>query len=254
MPDRPSSRSSPASGRPTKAPGYRPLYRQAYDLLAVRIHKGTWRPAEALPSEQALAAELGVSHGTVRKALDALVADKLLQRRQGKGTFVVEQTAEQALFQFFRICDRDGKRATPTSSNATVVRRPATRLEAKRLELKPKSDVYAIGRVRSVDQTPLIRETLVVSVDRFPDLDQRKPLPNTIYVLYQQAYGALVTEAQEQVIAVAATATDAKVLNVAKGTPLLKVERIALDHQKNPLELRMSFVRTDSLSYSVSLK
>ena len=254
MPQRSSSRSGPRSGRPTKAPGFRPLYRQAYDLLAVRIHKGTWRPAQALPSEQALAAELGVSHGTVRKALDALVADKLLQRRQGKGTFVVEQTAEQALFQFFRICDRDGKRATPTSSNPTVVKRPATRAEAKRLELEPKADVYAIARVRSVDQAPAIRETLVVSAERFPDLDQRKPLPNTIYVLYQQAYGALVTEAQEQVVAIAATATDAKILSVPKGSPLLRVERIALDHQKNPLELRISIVRTDNLSYSVSLK
>ena len=220
----------------------------------MRIHNGTWRPAEALPSEQALAAELGVSHGTVRKALDALVADKLLQRRQGKGTFVVEQTAEQALFQFFRICDSEGERTTPTSSNATAVPRLATANEAKRLAIKPKAPVFSIARVRSVEGAPAIRETLVVSAARFPDLDQHSPLPNTIYVLYQQAYGALVTEAQEQVTAVAATATDAKVLKIEKGSPLLRVERVALDHQKNPIELRISFVRSNSLSYAVSLK
>ena len=57
------------------APGFRPLYRQVYDLLVRRIAEGAWRPAEALPSEQALAAELGVSQGTVRKALDALASD-----------------------------------------------------------------------------------------------------------------------------------------------------------------------------------
>ena len=254
MAQKPSSGGPAPSERPAKAPGFRPLYQQAYDLLAVRIHKGTWRPAEALPSELALAAELGVSHGTVRKALDALVADKLLQRRQGKGTFVVEQTAEQALFQFFRICRRDGQRTTPTSSNASVSRRAATREEAKRLQLEPKADVFSVARVRAIDGEPAIRETLTVSADRFPDLDEHTPLPNTIYVLYQQAYGALVTEAQEQVMAVAATATDAKVLKVDKGAPLLKVIRIALDHQKTPLELRISYVRTDNLSYSVSLK
>ncbi|MEL7030333.1 MAG: GntR family transcriptional regulator, partial [Pseudomonadota bacterium] len=50
-------------------PGVRPLYQQVRELFLARISSGAWRPAEALPSEQALAAELGVSQGTVRKAL-----------------------------------------------------------------------------------------------------------------------------------------------------------------------------------------
>ena len=82
-------------------PDFQPLYKQVYDVLVRRIAEGAWRPAEALPSEQALAAELNVSQGTVRKALDALVAENLVYRRQGKGTYVAEHTQEHALFRFF---------------------------------------------------------------------------------------------------------------------------------------------------------
>ena len=66
-------------------PQYRPLYSQVYETLVKRIADGVWRPGQVLPSEQALALQLGVSQGTVRKALDALAVDKIIDRRQGKG-------------------------------------------------------------------------------------------------------------------------------------------------------------------------
>ena len=69
----------------SEQPGFRPLYQQVRELLVSRISTGAWRPAEALPSEMALARELNVSQGTVRKAIDSLVAEKLIERRQGKG-------------------------------------------------------------------------------------------------------------------------------------------------------------------------
>ncbi|HWM70591.1 MAG TPA: GntR family transcriptional regulator [Steroidobacteraceae bacterium] len=78
----------------TESPGYRPLYRQVYDIVVRRVAEGKWRPGEALPSEQNLAREMGVSQGTMRKVLDSLTAEKLLERRQGKGTFIAENTQE----------------------------------------------------------------------------------------------------------------------------------------------------------------
>ena len=61
--------------------GFRPLYRQVRELLLRRLAEGVWQPGQLLPSEGQLAAELGVSQGTVRKALDALTAERLLVRR-----------------------------------------------------------------------------------------------------------------------------------------------------------------------------
>src|SRR6202012_1763353 len=104
----------------TEPPGYRPLYRQVYDIVVRRVAEGDWRPGEALPSEQSLARELGVSQGTMRKVLDSLTAEKVLERRQGKGTFIAENTQERTLFRFFRMARPGGKRLKPERAGETV--------------------------------------------------------------------------------------------------------------------------------------
>ena len=70
------------------APTFAPLYLQIKALLEKSLEAREWRPGEAIPSEIDLARRYRVSQGTVRKAIDALAADNLVVRRQGKGTFV----------------------------------------------------------------------------------------------------------------------------------------------------------------------
>src|SRR5262249_17855515 len=85
-----------------------PLYLQVCELLMRQIAGGVWQPNAALPNELELARELGVSGGTVRKALEKLEADRLVVRRQGRGTFVVDQTAPEAASRFDRLREADG--------------------------------------------------------------------------------------------------------------------------------------------------
>ena len=68
--------------------GAGPLYAQVSDLLVSRIGAGEWQAGQLIPSEMQLAEQLGVSQGTVRKAIDGLVTRNVLIRQQGKGTFV----------------------------------------------------------------------------------------------------------------------------------------------------------------------
>ncbi|MGZ8261955.1 MAG: GntR family transcriptional regulator, partial [Methylotenera sp.] len=70
------------------SPSYKPLYDQIKVLLTQSLIGGEWRPGEMIPSEVELASRYKVSQGTVRKAIDALAAENILMRRQGKGTFV----------------------------------------------------------------------------------------------------------------------------------------------------------------------
>jgi GntR family transcriptional regulator len=76
---------------------FRPLYLQVKSMLVRRLADGTWIPGASLPSEAMLAAEIGVSQGTVRKALDELASENLLVRRQGRGTFVAGHDETQNL-------------------------------------------------------------------------------------------------------------------------------------------------------------
>src|SRR5690349_15010608 len=108
-----STRTSPSPARHARAArplAFRPLYLQVKDLLVERLDAGHWRPGQAIPSELELSAQYRVSQGTVRKAIDALAADNLLVRRQGKGTFVATHTEEQSsMFRFLRIRRNDGR-------------------------------------------------------------------------------------------------------------------------------------------------
>ena len=98
------------SAIPAATPAFKPLYLQVKDVLVERLAAGEWSPGGAIPSELELAAQYGVSHGTVRKAIDALADDNLVVRRQGKGTFVATHTEERASnFRFLRIRRNDGQ-------------------------------------------------------------------------------------------------------------------------------------------------
>jgi len=236
-----------------ESPHYRPLYRQVYDFLLKQIAEGGWRPGEILPSEQQLAVRLNVSQGTVRKALDTLAVDKLIERRQGKGTFVVEQTQESALFRFFRLAQPGGVRAVPTSDGDSLRTRKARPNEAQRLRLDAGATVIEISRTRLIDGKPTVFERIVIPKALFPDLDRRTPLPNALYALYQREYGINVTTAEEELRADLATRDDARRLGVAEGSPILHIERVAIGLDGTRAEYRVSRCNTTSLVYAVQL-
>jgi GntR family transcriptional regulator len=235
------------------APQYRPLYSQVYETLIKRISEGVWRPGQALPSEQALALQLGVSQGTVRKALDALAVDKVIDRRQGKGTYVAELTQERSLFRFFRLTRPDGARAVPTSGEETVKRRRARAVEAQALALAESAEVIEIVRTRFVDDQPIAHERIVVPREYFPDLDRHAPLPNTLYALYQREYGINIVATEERLRADLARREDTRRLRLPAGSPLLQVERVALSVNGKRVEWRLSRCDTSTLTYAVTL-
>ena len=235
-------------------PGFRPLYRQVYDILMRKIAEGTWKPGEMLPSEQMLAREMGVSHGTVRKVLDALTAENLLLRRQGKGTFVAEHDQARALFRFFHIARPGGERLVPQSAKVKIKTRAARAMECEKLELRNRDAVFEIARLRLIGGKPAIRETIILPQRLFPRLDRIGELPNTLYSLYQSQFGITIAAAREELRAVISTQEDQSGLGLKAGNPILVIGRVALSLTGQPVEWRESRVRTDHLVYAVTLQ
>lgn len=230
-----------------------PLYAQVKALLLQRLISGEWRPGELLPSEFQLADRFGVSQGTVRKALDALAADNVVVRRQGRGTFVAEHDHHRALFHFFHLVGPDGARRLPESRLIAVRKGLAGRLEASRLDLGRGAPVIRIRRVRELDRRAAIAETITVPQKLFPDLADIREVPNTLYDLYERRYGVTIARAVERLSAVVADKRDAKLLGVAAGTPLLEIDRTALALDGVPAEWRVSRCLTDRHRYVVEL-
>lgn len=233
-----------------KAP---PLYRVVIDTIVARIASGELPPGAMLPSEQQLGTELGVSQGTARKALIDLEARGLVQRAQGRGTFVTIQTPDRALFNFFRLRGADGARPAPVLEHQEIAARAATRAETRVLHDGPRR-VFEIARVRSLPGEDRVFEVATVPQALFPGLMDRAPLPNTLYVFYQQAYSCIVVRADERLSTRPAKAQTAERLGVAPGTPLLRVERVAYDALDRAVERRVSDIYATAHSYDVTLK
>jgi GntR family transcriptional regulator len=233
--------------------GFRPLYRQVKDVLVKRIAEGVWAADGVLPSEPDIAADLGVSHGTVRKALDELAAENLVIRRQGKGTYVARHDEERILFQFFKLIPDTGERRFPDSRIVGVEVRDADADAARILNLRKGARVVAIERVRMLADTVCIFEHIVLPKALFPGIEKRD-LPNNLYELYRAEFGVSIARAAERLKAVAATRREAKHLDVPVGTPLLAVDRTALAIDGAPVEWRVSLCRTDTVHYLSDLR
>lgn len=229
------------------------LYQSVFDGIVERIVRGEYAPGAMLPSEFDIAATFGVSQGTARKALIQLEQKGIVERRQGKGTFVTLRTPENSLFHFFRLRDKSGQQVVPDLMNEKVTKRKATQQEQRTLFGQPE-EVFEIARVRSFDKKPLCYEKSVVSVALFPGLLERAPLPNTLYVLFQQAYGCAIISARDSLTAEHVGSRVGAMLGVASETPAIVGARESLDLLERVIELRKSVYLTDSVNYSVAMK
>jgi len=233
---------------------FQPLYKQVYDLLTERIVNGDWKPSEPLPSEIALAEQLGVSQGTVRKALNQMVAENLLLRRQGKGTFVAEHTQESSLFRFFRYREPSGESLIPVTRVVSATRAIASEEICKHLNLEADSQVVEMLRVRSLRDTETIVEKIYQPLSVFPDIDLQTEIPNSLYTLYQDKYGISIVEVRDEVHATGLPAEFASYLSLPEGAPVLMVERASINIDGRTVEWSQSYSSSERFVYAVDLK
>lgn len=230
-----------------------PLYRTVIDTIIGRIVRGELKPGVMLPSETDLGAELGVSQGTTRKALNELERRGIVRRQQGRGTFIATTTPESALFHFFRLRRKDGTAVLPEPHTEEIVARRATAEERKAFGLDDKR-VFEIRRTRTIDGRRIVREVSVVPGALFPGLPGHATLPNALYAFYQQSYGIAISQADEDLRAVTADDADAMAMDVVAGAALVEVRRRAVDISGRTVELRLSRYVTDELRYHICLR
>jgi len=236
-------------------PANQPLYAQVEGLLMRRIAEGLWPPGTLLPSEPEIARELGVSPGTVRKAMGALERRRLIERRQGRGTFVAQHTSERALFHFFRIADAQGRKPVPTSRLLEMGTLPADAEEARRLHLPQGTPLIGLTRLRLLEGRPCILERISLPAHLFQDftLPLDRELTDEMYVLYQRRHGITVARAEEELRAIPASARMAEVMGCKPGQPILEIDRIAFDLSGQRVERRVTWLDTAHWHYRAVL-
>ncbi len=237
-------------------PSFAPLYVQIKALLEQALEAREWRPGEAIPSEIELASRYGVSQGTVRKAIDALAADNLVVRRQGKGTFVGTHTEERSsLFRFLRIRRNDGADAQPVSRLLDVRRAKANGDVARLLGLRASDAVLVLRRVLDYEGEPIVLDEITLSASLFRGLTKARydAYRGSMYGFFETQFGVRMLNARERIRAVTADAATARILHVDTGAPLLAVDRVTSTYGNRPVEVRRGLCATRTYHYANEL-
>jgi GntR family transcriptional regulator len=223
-----------------------PLYRAAKRAILQAVESGALRPGQALPNEAALGGALGVSVGTVRHAVGELVAEHILVRRQGRGTFVATHSADRFLFQFFHVERDDGLREVPMVDMLAFERVRLDDEAASALGGKAGDAALRVENCLKLQGRAVVHDVLTLPAVLFKGLSEKRfrERPGTIYQLYQSDFAITVVRALERARAVAADRASARVLGVALAAPVLRVRRTALTFGDKPVEYRVSTVHT----------
>ena len=237
-------------------PNLSPLYQQVYQTILEDITSGKWQVNDKLPTDYEYADKLKVSPGTIRKAFDKLVANRIVKRMQGKGTFLNKLKAETNLFIFFRFFDKKGQSITPASKVLRQSIEPLDTSISKLLDIKPGSQALTITRIRYNKEVPFIYENVYLPLQYFKGLNNLKQgfvLPNTLYDYLQRDFDVHVHDTAEVITAVKSSQKIAKYLSCLTNTPLIKVKRIALDISKRKVEFRESYANSELVDYHHSI-
>ena len=234
-----------------ESPTFSPLYRQIKALILQALESGEWRPGQAIPSEQELAARFSVSQGTVRKAIDEMAADNLLVRKQGKGTYVASHNDPRALFRFLRLVPVDGELSSPQSIPLDCWRAKAGQEASRMLAIEPGAPIIIVRRLLKFASKPVVIDEIYLPGEVFQGLtaETLQGWNGSLYSLFESRFGVRMIRADERLRAVPADRVSADLLQVGEGAPLLMVERVTFTYGDKPVEWRKGVYSTQNFHY-----
>ena len=226
-----------------------PLYQQLQQAVRQAIERRTLKPDDALPPERDLANELSVSRITIRKAFDGLVAEGLLTRRQGAGTFVAARVEKSfsKLTSFSEDMAARGRKATSSwlsRSEGTV-----TPEESLTLGLSPGAPVYRFNRIRFADGAPMALEYSTLAAFCMPSPDF---VETSLYEALEKT-GHRPVRALQRLRAVLFTDEQAELLGVAPRDAGLLIERRGFLKDGRAVEVTQSYYRGDAYDFVAEL-
>jgi GntR family transcriptional regulator len=224
-----------------------PLHVQIGEVIGQAISSGDLQPDDRLPPERELAQWFGVNRLTLRQALSDLERGRLIRRSVGRrgGTFVAEPTVERDSSSFAGFSEQARRLGLTASALVLHVEQlAASSAVARGLELGEGTQVFEVARLRLANGRPVVLESSSFPADRFAGMLDGS-LEGSLYELLAERYDARPCRAVEKLEPVRADNRAAQMLGVARGAPLLLVERIAFDAEGRPVEFARDLFRGD---------
>ncbi len=256
----PTSSAADANVQPSTATPGLSRYGWLAERLRAHILRGEWMPGNAIPAETQLANTYGVALGTMRQAIAVLVAEGLLTRVHGRGTFVSSGIGGASLLRFFRF--RTAR--SETGGDADI---PVSRIVEKRvvkastdiaaaLQIAPREPVLALTRVRALAGVPCLFERIWLPLPLFTALAalNKSQWDDLLYPMFQRVCGVTVYKADDSVTFCLGEHEVVQALQLRSQAPCARVERRAFDMSGRCVELRHSFGDALSFHYTAHLR
>lgn len=226
-----------------------PLYQQLKEVLVAAVESGEYGYGTCIPSESELSEKYKISRITVRKAVTEMVKEGLLEKHQGKGTFVEKPKLERKIIEFVSFstaCAYNGMR--PGSKIIKREVRESDENERKELLIKPGDQVIHIQRLRYADDDLLLLENNYFSYKNFSYLMQSDLEKNSLYEVLK-GHGVRLSSAKKTLEMSLATSSIASQLNIRPNSPLFRLKGIVFDDTGYPVHLSLQFIRADRYKF-----
>jgi len=232
-----------------------PLYYQLYEILHHQIQTGARKPGDMLPPENELGATYQLSRATVRQALEMLVNQGKIYKRQGQGTFVSKPVLEQSLNRIISFWDdmhqRGLKPGTKVLEKELI---PAADDFLEILNLEPDQELASLVRLRLADDEPLSVEHSLLVHKFCPGILDQDYANFSLRQMLADRYGVHISSAKQKIRAVPAPAELAKLLEVDPSSPILYIDRISYTDDGIPVEYLRINLRGDRYTFHSELR
>lgn len=232
-----------------------PLYIQLIEIIKDMINNNELQEGHYLMSERDICKIQNVSRMTVNKAIINLVNEGVLERRQGKGTFVSykKQNLTYEKMQGFTEIAKEKKLNVKNEILKFKLDKPSD-IVKKYLQLKDDSSlVFKIERVRYIDDDPTILEKIYIPEYMCPNLNEDLINNNSLYTLYRENYMHKTQRAKQVINPIVLDKTQSKLLNVDLNSLALKIDRVVFTDKEDVLEYTSSLFITDKHQYEIIL-
>ena len=228
-------------------------YERVREQLADEIERERRAAGSRLPPERAMAEHYGVSRATLRRALDELAQDGVVERVPG-GWAVASRVVGEPPNELMSFSEMAASRGlTPGGRVLERGVRPATMEEADALGLAPGAPLFELERLRSMDAVPILVDRARVPIALASGIDQVDLEGTSLYEVLEDRYGIRPARARFTVEAIAADARRAKLLDLEPGQPLLRCEQQTEDESGRPIELCEMVYRFDRYRFRATL-
>lgn len=230
------------------------LYATVRQRLLDDIAQGVYQAGQQIPTESELCTQYNVSRITIRKAISDLVADGVLIRWQGKGTFVQSQKVENALLTVSGFTDFGVSQGKATKEKVIEQERVSAAPFCEKLNIPGNSEVFHLCRVMYLDKEPLFIDSSWIPLSRYPDFDEIYVEGSSTYQLFQERFDTRVVSDKKTIDIFAATRPQAKWLKCELGEPLFRISKIAFDQNDKPVHVSELFCRANRITLTIDNK